>query len=66
MLYLVWHNILCYYGNISNDTTIIQTYIYFMQMPIIETKDWYILYHTISQWNIVMDDWILDEKPLSK
>ena len=44
---------------------VIPIYFQFIQMPIIETKFRIICNLTNLWWNIVMDDWHLDEKRLS-
>ena len=43
---------------------VIPIYFQFIQMPTIETKFGTICILTNMWWNIVMNDWILDEKHL--
>ena len=47
-------------------TIVIPTYFQFIQMSISETKFGVICILTNMWWNIVMDDWNLDEESLSK
>ena len=46
--------------------TILPTYLEYIQMSIIETKFGLLCILTTLWWNIVMDNWNLDEKSLSK
>ena len=51
-----------YCGNFSNDTYEYVYKVWMKFMPIIETNFSIFCILTILKWNIVMDDWNLDEK----